>query len=84
MERQGMAISAYMETKNNAEQLTGIIGRKHRLAMARAAELLQADQQTHSIYDSLNCGKLSRLACYLKNGAVYTLAYYTYVQCMVN
>lgn len=84
MERQGMAIGVYTETKNNEEHLSGIFGRKHRLAMARAAELLQAGQQTNSIYDSLNCGKLSRLACYLKNGAVYTLVYYTYVQCMVN
>lgn len=71
-------------SQSHKQHREGFIGKKHRLALAQAEELLRPDLQTDNIHDSLNCGKVSRLIRFLKNGAVYTLVYYTWVQCMVN
>ncbi|MDF2570291.1 MAG: hypothetical protein K0R55_1895 [Sporomusa sp.] len=47
---------------------SGFIRKKHMQAMSAAQELLsRVDTYDMTIYDSLNCGKLSRLIDYIKN-----------------
>ena len=52
----------------------GFFGKKHAQALSTAQELLcKAETSGTTIYDSLNCGKLSRLITYIKNGSAFSL-----------
>lgn len=57
----------------------GFTRKRHMQAMSAGQELLnRADTAGTSIYDSLNCGKLTYLIRYLKKGSVFALLWISY------
>lgn len=61
-------------TKQGLYSEFGFFGKKHEQALGAAQELLcKTETSGTTIYDSLNCGKLSRLITYIKNGSAFAL-----------
>lgn len=62
----------------------GIITNKYMAVMAKAQELLHSSNTEHTIYDDLNCGKLTRFIRYIRNGSAYLVLYFSYIECVMN
>jgi hypothetical protein len=64
---------------------TGLIYKKYAAAMKNAEELLnKTDSLTKGIYECLNCGKLTRLVKYIKNGSVVILLMVSYSEVVLH
>ncbi len=87
MQKNGMSgteINPGQGLESKTQNHGGIIANKYMAAMAKAEELLYGSDIHTTIYDNLNCGKLSHFIRYIRRGSTCLLLYYSYVEYVIN
>ncbi|WP_434132562.1 hypothetical protein KIAC18_004327 [Sporomusa sphaeroides] len=67
--------------QNNSGSLTQ---KKYQAALNAAQEIIHGDMPQPGIQDSLNCGKLRKLICYIQTGSCCILLWGCYTQQFLN